>query len=173
MSRSEPRISLIVAAAENDVIGDGGALPWRLPSELRRFRERTMGHPLIMGRKTFESIGRPLPGRDNIVLTRGGIPPRAGVLPVSTIDEALALAGKLAGERGVNEIFVIGGAEVFGRLRERAERIYLTRVHMKARGDVTFAEPEPGVWRETSRVFHPAEEGDACDYSICVYEREK
>ena len=171
MTGRDPVIALVVAMAENGVIGRLNELPWHLPSELRHFRKLTMGHPVIMGRKTFESIGRALPGRDNIVLTRGKIMDDPEVLTVNSFEEAVALGERLARKRGVDEIMVIGGGQIFERLRPQAQRIYLTRVHMEAEGDTTFAEPEPDIWEEVSREYHPAEEGDTCDYTLCVYER--
>ncbi len=171
MTGRDPTIALVVAMAENGVIGRLNELPWRLPSELRHFKRLTMGHPVIMGRKTFESIGRALPGRDNIVLTRGKIMEDPAVLTVNSFEEAVALGERLARKRGVDEIMVIGGGQIFERLRPQAQRIYLTRVHMEAEGDTVFPEPEPEIWEEVSREYHPAEAGDTCDYTLCVYER--
>jgi len=171
MTRSPPTITLVVAMAENGVIGRNNALPWKLPSELRHFRELTMNHPLIMGRKTHQSIGRALPGRDNIVLTRGKIMDDPQALTVNSFEEAIALGEKLAAKRGVDEIMVIGGGQIFERLRKQARRIHLTRVHMRAEGDITFAEPEPDKWTEIAREEHAPQEGDSCGYSICTYER--
>ena len=167
----KPGLTLVVAAAENGVIGRGDALPWRLPSELRHFKALTMNHPLIMGRKTYESIGRPLPGRDNIVLTRGKIIDHPEVLTVNSFEEAVALGEKLAEKRGVDEIMVIGGAQIFDKLRDQASRIHFTRVHMEAEGETIFADPEPDQWKEVSRRHHEAGEGDSCDYTTIVYER--
>ncbi len=171
MAEKQPRLSIIVAAAENGVIGKHDKLPWRLPSELRRFRQRTMGHPLIMGRRTFDSIGKPLDGRDNIVITRGAIIDDPDVITANSIEEAVALGRRLAERRGVEEVFVIGGSQIFDALRDEAERIYFTRVHMKAEGDRHFADPEPHKWREIAREEHKAQEGDSADYTIIVYER--
>ena len=173
MARDKPKISLVVAMANNGIIGRHNELPWKLPSELKWFKELTTGHPLIMGRKTYESIGRPLPGRDSIVLTRGKIMDNPEVHTVNSFEEAVALAEKFAKKRGVNEIMVIGGGQIFDRLRDEADRIYLTRVNMDAEGDTVFAEPEPDKWREVSCEEHEAQEGDTCDYSICVYDRVK
>jgi len=166
-----PRISLVVAVSENGVIGRNNTLPWRLPSELRRFRERTMGHPVIMGRRTFESIGRALPGRDNIVITRGAIASDPSVLTAHSIEEAMALGERLARKRGVDEIMVIGGSQIFQRFLPLAHRIYLTRVHAEAEGDVHFETPSAEIWEEKERTHYPAEEGDTCDYTVIVYER--
>ena len=171
MSAQRPRLSIVVAAAENGVIGKLNQLPWRLPSELKLFRKRTMGHPVIMGRRTYESIGRPLDGRDNIVVTRGEIMDDPDVLTANSIEEGVALAQRLAQRRGVDEIFVIGGSQIFQALLDEADRIYLTRVHMKADGDKTFPDPDPKKWREIAREHHPAQEGDSADYTIITYER--
>src|SRR5262245_8417642 len=127
-----PIVSLIVAMAENGVIGRDNALPWRLPEDLRRFKTITMGKPVIMGRKTFESIGKPLPGRTNIVLTRDKSWSADGVSVVHSFDEAMARAGEVA------EVAVIGGAELFRMALARADRIYLTLVHAEVAGDVVF-----------------------------------
>ncbi len=171
MTTSPPTIALVVAMAENGVIGRNNALPWKLPSELRHFRELTMNHPLIMGRKTHQSIGRALPGRDNIVLTRGKIMDDPQALTVNSFEEAIALGERLAEKRGVDEIMVIGGGQIFERLRKHARRIYLTRVHMQAEGDTTFAEPQPDTWKLISRKEHAPQDGDTCGYSVCIYER--
>ena len=171
MSEKRPRLSLVVAAAENGVIGKLNNLPWRLPSELKLFRRRTIGHPVIMGRRTFESIGKPLKGRDNIVVTRGEIADHPDVLTANSIEEALALAERLAERRGVDEIFVIGGSQIFDAVRNQADRIYLTRVHMQAEGDRFFADPEPSRWREVERQEYKAQEGDNADYTVITYER--
>ncbi|HHN67302.1 MAG TPA: dihydrofolate reductase [Thermopetrobacter sp.] len=170
-SDKAPTLALMVARADNGVIGRNNELPWHLPSELKWFRKRTWGHPVIMGRKTFESIGKALPGRDNIVLTRGRIMDDPKALTVNSFEEALALAERLAVKRGVDEIFVIGGGQIFDKLRQKAQRIYLTRVHMEADGDTTFPEPEPAIWKKVSSERFTAQEGDTCDYTIEVYER--
>ena len=171
MTEHRPALSLVVAAAENGVIGKLGKLPWRLPSELRQFRRRTMGHPVIMGRRTYESIGHPLDGRDNIVITRGAVMDDPDVLTANSIEEAVALAERLAERRGVDEIFVIGGSQIFEALRSEADRIYFTRVHMRAEGDKVFPDPEPGMWREIAREEHEAGAEDSADYTIITYER--
>jgi dihydrofolate reductase len=145
------RIAFVVAAAENGIIGRNGQLPWRLPSDLKRFRKLTLGKPLVMGRKTYDSIGKPLDGRDNIVVTRqaGFSPP--GVHAVSSVEQALALGRELAAGRGVDEVMVIGGAEVYRMALPRAERLYLTLVHAEPEGDARFHAPNPQQWRETAR----------------------
>lgn len=165
------RISFVVAVAENGVIGRSGALPWRLPSELGRFKRLTMGKPLIMGRKTFCSIGRALPGRDNIVVTRRRDFAAEGVIVAGDIEEALAVAERCAQARGTDEVMVIGGAEIYRALLPRADRIYKTVVHAAPDGDTRFPEIDAGSWRESAREFHEAQAGDSADYTIVVLER--
>ena len=145
------KISLVVAVAENGIIGRNGALPWYVPSDLKTFRRLTMGKPVIMGRKTYSSIGKPLADRDNIVVTRDAGFSAAGTLSAASIDEALDIARSKAAERGVDEIMVIGGAEIFALTLPLADRIYLTRIHARPDGDVTFPEPDRRIWHEVSR----------------------
>jgi dihydrofolate reductase len=163
-----PRVAFVVAVAENGVIGRGGALPWRLPSDLKRFRQLTLGKPMIMGRKTYPSIGRPLDGRDSIVLSarREGYP--AGVHVAASIREALALAARLAAGRGAQEIAVIGGAEVFGAALPFAERIYLTLVHAKPAGDCRLSPFCPDTWCEVARqeMRRRSEDEFAADFMV-------
>lgn len=170
-ANGELQVSLVVAVAENGVIGAGGKLPWSLPSELKRFKEVTMNHPIVMGRRTYDSIGRALPGRDNIVVTRRAVIDDPAVHTVNSIEEALALASRLAASRRVNEIMVIGGAEIFEQVRPHADRIYLTRVHAEFEGDTYFPELEPARWREIDRQDYQAGPKDNADYSIAVLER--
>lgn len=165
------KISLVVAVAENGVIGRGGALPWHVPSDLKTFRRITMGKPVIMGRKTYDSIGKPLQGRDNIVVTRDAGYSAAGVLPATSIDEALDIARRKAAERGVDEITVIGGAEIFALTIPLADRIYLTRIHARPDGDVTFPEPDPHIWREVSRSPLAPDPRDEAAATLLILER--
>ena len=160
---------LVVAAAENGVIGKDGAMPWHLPADLRHFRRVTMGKPVIMGRKTWHSIGRPLPGRQNIVLTRdpafhGTAFHGTGATIVSSLDKALAAAG------GAPEAMVIGGAEIYALSRPLATRIELTRIHASPEGDTFFPEPETSLWVETAREDHAAD-GEAPAHSFLSYAR--
>ena len=141
------RIALVVAVARNGVIGAGGRLPWRLADDLQFFRRVTMGKPIVMGRKTFDSIGRPLPGRLNIVVTRDVDWRREGALSAPDLDAAIALARRHAPD--AEEICVIGGAEIYRQAAPLADRIYLTRVDATPQGDATFAAGAPGLWRET------------------------
>ena len=145
------RIAFVVAAAANGVIGRDGQLPWRLPSDLKRFRALTLGKPIIMGRKTYESIGKPLDGRDNIVLSRqpGFNPP--GVAVVARIEDAIQLGRRLAARQGVDEVAIIGGAEVFGAALPLADRIYLTLVKGTPVGETRLPQFDPETWQETAR----------------------
>lgn len=165
------KISLIVAVAENGVIGRNGALPWHVPSDLKTFRRITMGKPVVMGRKTFTSIGKPLPGRDNIIVTRDASFSASGTDHAASIDAALDIARRKATERGVDEIMVIGGAEIFALTLPMADRIYLTRIHARPDGDVVFPDPDPGVWREVSRAPVPPDPRDDAAATLLILER--
>ena len=158
-------ISLIVAAADNDVIGADGGLPWRLSDDLRRFKAVTMGKPIIMGRKTWESIGRPLPGRHNIVLTRQGDFHASGCTVAASVGEALAVAGDAA------EIMVIGGGEVYALFLPRASRVYLTRVHASVEGDAQFPPLDDSEWRLVEEAPHAADGANEWSFTFQVYER--
>jgi dihydrofolate reductase len=156
-------VAFVVAVAENGVIGRDGGLPWRLPTDLKRFRKLTLGKPVIMGRKTYQSIGKPLDGRDNIVVTRRRDLDLPGAHVTGSLAEALALAQSLAAARGAAEIMVIGGSEVFREALPLAGRVYLTRVHGRPKGDVVLDAFDPQVWRETAR--EPMQQGAGDQYS--------
>ena len=161
------KVSLIVAAAENGVIGRRNELPWRLSADLRRFKELTMGHAIIMGRKTYESIGRPLPGRRMIVITRQPNYKAPGSEAVGSLDDALTAAAK----QGESEAFIIGGADIFAQAIPMAERLYLTRVHADVDGDVYFPPLNLKSWRQTAAQRHDADAKNEYPYSFEVYER--
>jgi dihydrofolate reductase len=167
----EYKIVLVVAIAENGVIGRGGKLPWHLKSELQHFKRVTLDHPVVMGRKTFQSLKRPLPERTNIVLTRNAGSAQPGVIYASDIDEALAVARADAKRRGVDAIMVIGGSDVFARTLPMADRLELTRVHASPEGDVWFPALDEKEWRETRRETHARGPDDEFDYTIYTYER--
>lgn len=152
------RISIIAAMAKNRVIGYRNALPWHLPEDLRHFKALTMGHAILMGRKTFESIGKPLPGRTSIVVSRNPEFVFPGVKTASSIEAAISLCN------GEEEIFFIGGGELYGQAMPVADRIYLTEIQRDYEGDAYFPEIDASKWRETSREVH---EG----YHFAVYER--
>jgi dihydrofolate reductase len=165
------RRSLVVAVSDNGVIGVRNALPWRLPSELKRFKQLTMKRPIIMGRRTHESIGRALPGRDNIVVTEGHVIDNPDVHTVNSVEEALALAERLARSRRASEIMIIGGAQIFEQTRPLADRVYLTRVHKEVEGDTYWTDLNPARWQEVKSRRHKAADGDETDYTMLVYDR--
>jgi dihydrofolate reductase len=160
-----PLVSLIVAMADNGVIGRGNALPWRLPADLRRFRSLTLGKPVLMGRRTFESIGRPLAERVNLVLTRDRHWAAEGARTVRTVQEALAQA------RGCPELVAIGGAEVYRLVLPLARRIYVTQVHAVVDGDTFFPAFDRGEWRDVESSAQPADERHAYPLSFVTLER--
>ncbi len=159
------KISLIVAMAENRVIGQDGDLPWHLPADLKRFKRLTVGHTLLMGRKTFESIGRPLPKRRSIVLSRNPDYQAPGAEVTTSLPRALELAA------GDDEVFVIGGARVFEEALGAADRLHLTRVHAEVEGDVKLPEFDRGEWRLISEERHEADDRHAFPFTFEVYER--
>lgn len=163
-------VSLIVAAAENGVIGRRGQLPWRLPADLQHFKALTLGHPIVMGRRTFDSIGKALPGRPNLVLTsHPAWPAPAGVLVAHSLPEALALA---AAQPGGEEICVIGGGEIYRQALPAADVVHLTEVHTTVPdGDAFFPTLSPTEWREETRQRHPADERHAVAYSFVTLRR--
>jgi dihydrofolate reductase len=165
------QLAVIVAAAENGVIGRNNTLPWHLSEDLRYFKKVTLGKPIVMGRKTFESIGRPLPGRTNIVITRNPDFQAAGVRVVASIDDALRLARDIAAADGVREVVVIGGAEIYKAAIPRADRLYVTEVHAKVEGDAVLPQIDWQHWRETGRERFPAQDPNPYDYSFVVYEQ--
>lgn len=165
------RVSLIVAVAQGGVIGHQGGLPWHLSEDLKYFKRTTMGRPLVMGRKTWDSIGRPLPGRTNIVVTRQPDFAASGVQVCHDVEAALTLARQVAAEDGVDEIMVIGGAQIFDAVRSLADRIYLTRVHGTFPGDVFFSAPNPARWRESSRSERLSDPKSGLEYTLLVYDR--
>jgi dihydrofolate reductase len=160
-----PALSLVVAASENDVIGRDNALPWHLPADLKHFKAITMGKPIVMGRKTYDSIGRPLPGRLNIVISRNRALAIPGVHVVDSFDEALARAGN------VPEVAVIGGAELFRSALPLASRIYFTRVHGHVAGETKFPQLDPKQWREVDRSHHAADERHAYAMTFSTFMR--
>lgn len=166
-----PIVCLIIAAAENNVIGRDGKMPWHLPSELKYFRARTLGKPVIMGRKTFQSVGRPLPGRDNIVITRDASFAASGATVVGSLDAAIAAARIAATAMGATEIMVLGGADIYRQALPLAGRVYLTRVAATPEGDTSFPTLDPLVWRLVDETAIATTEADAFRATACVYER--
>lgn len=164
-------VALIAAVAKNRVIGTGGALPWHISADLKHFKQLTMGKPIVMGRKTFESIGRPLKGRANIVISANPDYQPAGVTVVPNCGDALKLAQTIAGANEDDEVMVIGGAQVYQDAMVRADRLYLTEVDAEYEGDVHFPELGSGQWREVSREDHASGGADGPGYSFVVLER--
>jgi len=167
----DPIVALVVAVAENGVIGRAGRLPWRIPSEMQHFRDITLDKPVIMGRKTFASLKKPLAKRDNIVLTHNREYAPQGAIAVESVEQALKVAGDCAMARAAREIMVIGGAAIYAALLPRAGRIYFTRVHAKPDGDVSLPELDREIWREVSSEHHARGEKDEFDYTISIFAR--
>jgi dihydrofolate reductase len=164
-----PLVSLVVAAAANGVIGRDNAMPWHLPEDLAHFKRLTLGHPVVMGRKTYESIlatlGKPLPGRTNIVVTRQPGFAAPGCTVVGSLEAALGAA------READEVFVIGGAEIYRLALARADRVYLTRIDAAFEGDATFPALDPAEWREAVREDHPPAAGRSFGFAFLRYDR--
>jgi dihydrofolate reductase len=164
-------VALILARADNGVIGRAGGLPWHLSGDLRFFKAQTLGKPVVMGRKTYQSIGKPLPGRPNLVITRdAGFRP-AGVEVFAEVAAALAHAQSLARDSDATEVMVIGGGEIYRRTLPLADRIYLTEVHAAPEGDTFFPDLDPAAWREVRRDSPVSGGQGQPDYSIVVLER--
>lgn len=166
-----PIIALVVAMAENRAIGRGGDLPWRLSSDLRYFRKMTLGKPIVMGRRTFESFGRVLDRRLNIILTRDEEFAVDGAVVAHSLREGLEIARREARRTGVDEIMIIGGEDVFREVLPQARRIYLTEVHASPQADTWFPKLDPSAWREVAREAHQAGPKDDHDFSFVVLDR--
>jgi len=165
------KIVLVAAVARNGAIGVKGGLPWRLPSDLKHLRETTWGRPMVMGRKTFDSIGRPLPGRETIVVTRDESFAREGVHVARSVEDALALGALRAKAMGVDEIMVIGGGELYRATLDRADRIVLSEVDLAPEGDAFFPALDPSQWREVARETPPKSEKDDAAFIVRTLER--
>lgn len=164
-------ISFVVAVAENGVIGVAGGLPWRLSSDMKTFRRVTMGKPVVMGRKTFQSLKKPLDGRDNIVLTQDPFFEAPGITTVPSLGDAMTLARTLALTRGADEIMIIGGAEIFRLALPLATRLYWTEVHASPEGDTRFPDIDLSGWQEVSREELPRGPKDDVDATLKVLEK--
>ena len=166
-----PEIVLMVAVADNGVIGAGGAIPWRLKSDVQRLKAMTMGRPVVMGRKTFASIGRPLPGRTNIVVTRDREFRSPGVVVTNSTADAMAIATGDALRRFATEIAIIGGADIYAQSMDRADRLEITEVHARPDGDTRFAPIDAAEWEEVARVRNPAGPDNSADFSYVTFRR--
>jgi dihydrofolate reductase len=177
MTAAEPSsgvpVTIVAAVGANNVIGIAGGLPWRLRADLRKFRAITMGKPLVMGRKTFESIGRVLDGRDIVVVTRRSDFSPAGVFIAGSLDAALMVAGERAAARNVDEICVVGGGEIYAAALPRADRLYVTHVAAAPGGDTLFPEISPAEWTVVSREPLPPSDGDTVTGEHVVYARRR
>jgi dihydrofolate reductase len=163
---------LIVAVAENGVIGRDNALPWRLKSDMQHFRARTMGKPVVMGRRTFQSLARPLKGRTVIVVTRDPGFAAPGIVVAPSLDAALAAARGDALRRGADAVMVAGGGDVYAAVMPLADRIEMTLVHARPDGDTVFPPIDPAVWREVERIDHPAGPDDSADFAFVRFTRD-
>lgn len=165
------RLVAVVAMAENNVIGRDGEMPWRLATDLKRYRRLTMGKPMIMGRKTLASIGRVLDGRDSVVLTRGGGLPYEGAYAVHSPEGAVALAATLADARGADEIVIAGGAEIYRLFLDQVDRLYVTHVAAAPEGDALFPPIDPQHWKVVASEDVAAGEKDSAASRYVVYDR--
>jgi dihydrofolate reductase len=166
-------VVFVVAVAENGVIGSNGAIPWRLKSDMKRFKALTLNKPVVMGRKTFVSIGRPLPGRTNIVVTRDLDFRAPGVAVTNSFTGARAIALGDALRRRATDIAVIGGAEIYQQWLNTADRLEVTEVHARPEGDTYFAAIDAANWEEVGRVRNPAGPDDSADFSYVTYRRRR
>lgn len=164
-------MAMIAAVGENGIIGSDGAIPWRLPTDFAHFKRTTMGKPLIMGRKTFESIGKPLPGRTNIIVTRQAEYRLEGALVFHTLAEALAHAQEIAAADGVDEVMIGGGGEIYREAMPLAERLYVTHVAVSPTGDARFPLIDPKQWEVEAAPELLRTERDSADFTVKVYRR--
>lgn len=162
---------IVSAVAANGVIGADNAMPWRLPSDLKHFKALTLGKPVVMGRKTFESLGKPLPGRPHVVISRQAIDLPEGVHLVDSLDAALELAGKLAAESGAAEVMIIGGGQIYAQAIAHADRLELTRVHASPEGDTVFPAVDRDVWQLAAEQAGERSEKDSADVTFQTYRR--
>lgn len=162
---------IVAAVADNGVIGRAGALPWRLRSDLRHFRALTLGHPVVMGRKTFASIGKPLPGRTTIVVTRDPSFGASGVAAAPDLCTALAVARADALRRGADAVMLVGGGELYAAAMDSADRLEITRVHARPEGDAVFPAIDLALWRETARCAGTQGPEDEAPFTFRTYER--
>lgn len=167
------RIAMIAGVAENGVIGSDQTIPWRVPSDMAFFKKTTMGKPIVMGRKQFETVGKPLPGRTNIVITRQRDYQPEGVLVFHDVETALAEAGKIAEADGVDEIMIIGGGELYAQLMARADRLYITHIDFSPSGDVRFPAIAPEQWTVIDLPEVAPSPRDEATYRVKVYERRR
>jgi dihydrofolate reductase len=164
-------IAMIAAVARNGVIGSAQEIPWRIPSDFAWFKRQTMGKPMIMGRKQYETLNRPLPGRTNIVVTRRPDFRPEGVVVVPSIEAALARAQEIAARDGVDEVMIVGGGDIYAQLMSKAERLYISHVELEPVGDVMFPNIEPEAWQVIGEPQVEADPRDDAAYRVKVYAR--
>ncbi len=165
------RVAMIAGVAENGVIGADGGIPWKIPSDMAFFKRTTMGKPIVMGRKQFETVGRPLPGRANIVITRqAGYRPE-GVIVTGSLGAALEEARAIAARDGVDEVMIIGGGEIYAQALPLADRLYVSHVALAPEGDTIFPAIDPQVWQVVDTPDVPASDRDTASFRVRVYER--
>jgi dihydrofolate reductase len=162
-------LSIVVAISRNGVIGQDNQLPWHLPEDLKYFKQLTMGKPIVMGRKTYESIGRPLPGRTNIVITRNARWQAEGVTVVNSLEAAIKTAEQACIDSGASEAMVIGGSEIYRQALDRADRLYITEVNVEIEGDAYFPDINYAQWNQLERVC--GDDAASLEHSFLVYGR--
>lgn len=165
------KLSMIAALGSNRVIGINGEMPWHIPADLQYFKAQTIGKPVVMGRKTYQAIGRPLPGRPNIIVTTDAEFLAAGTTVVTNLNEALTVAEAIAVEIGAEEVMVLGGGQIYEQMLSKADRLYLTEIDLAPAGDAFFPDLHAvGEWKELSRKHHPAD-ADHPAFDFVIYER--
>jgi len=170
---TQPIKTIVVAVSRNGIIGREGDMPWRLSSDLKRFKAMTLGKPVIMGRKTFQSIGKPLPGRPNVIITRDTDFAAEGITVVHSLDEAIEVASRLAKESNVDEICILGGGEIYRQAISLSDRLLITHVEADVEGDTSFPEIDPDIWQADSELAVPAGEKDTYPTRFVSYFRRK
>jgi dihydrofolate reductase len=165
------KVSMIAALGRNRVIGVDNRMPWHIPADLKFFKAQTVGKPVVMGRRTLEAIGKPLPGRPNIVVTRDASFAAEGTIVAPNLDEAISVAETVAEEIGADEVMIIGGGQIYKQMLGKAERLYLTEIDLSPKGDAFFPDYRAVAdWKEVSRAHHPAD-GDQPAYDFVIYDR--
>lgn len=170
---TQPIKTIVVAVSRNGIIGREGDMPWRLSSDLKRFKAMTLGKPVIMGRKTFQSIGKPLPGRPNVVITRDSGFSADGVVVAHSLDEAIEAASRFAEESNSDEICILGGGEIYRQAIGLADRLLITHVEADVEGDTAFPKIDPGIWQADSELTVPAGEKDTYPTRFVSYSKRK
>lgn len=172
MSGLDMKLAIVVAMSENNAIGVENSLPWHLPEDLKRFKEITMGHPMIMGRLTFDSIGRPLPGRTTIVVTRNrDWDAPDGVLVAYCVEDAIKIAAIEAERLSVDTVMVVGGAKIYEQMLDICTKLYVTEVHTFVTGDAFFPKINPKIWKEVSRLKYQSKTSNLVHYSLVEYQK--